>query len=202
MICKRFVIYLFYLPYVLMFLPTRSILDPAPRHEIEGFHDVKDKMHSKSALQILFDADDLRWIMDTIFNCDSKYERISPFLIFSAIVGAGFGSIHCAAWHFDFPSSVERILWQTASLSLVGICLSIITGIPLYNYAKRNWYSFPSSGFKDSFWMAFSDLLQAFPAIVYSIARISLLVLSLLSLRRLPPSALETVTWTAFIPHI
>lgn len=200
--CRRLAIRLFYLPYVLMFLPMESILNPVYIHEIRGFRDAKDKLHSKSVLEMLFDLEDMEWIIRTIFHYDSAYIKGRPILIFSALIGAGFGSIHCAAWHFDFPSPVERILWQAASLSIVGICLCIITGIPLYNYVLAKWPVFPSNGFEDNFWEACATSLQAFPAIVYSISRITLLILSLLSLRRLPPSALETVTWTKFIPHV
>lgn len=185
-----------------MYLPMKSVLNLASHYDIGEFRDAKDKLHSKSAFQILLNPNDIKWIMKMIFHCDSDYTKGTPIVIFSALVGAGFASIHCAAWHFDFPSSVERILWRTASLSIVGICLCIITGIPLYTYVLTKWPVLPSYGFEGTFWMACTRSLQAFPAIVYSTARVSLLVLSFLSLRRLPPSALETVTWTKFIPHV
>lgn len=37
---------------------------------------------------------------------------------------------------------------------------------------------------------------------VYPVSRITLLVLAVISLRSLPPSAFDTVDWVEFVPHI
>ena len=47
--------------------------------------------------------------------------------------------------------------------------------------------------------LAFVTLLHF---ILYVVSRVFLLVLSLTTLRSLSPSALQTVEWTTFLPHI
>lgn len=37
---------------------------------------------------------------------------------------------------------------------------------------------------------------------IYPLARITLLVIAISSLRSLPPSALDTIDWVEFVPHI
>lgn len=124
-------------------------------------------------------------------------------LVFSALAGAAFGSIHCAAWNFDFPSHDERILWRTASLSIVGLCFIIIAISPVYtHFVYEKWirYNYGTPG--DIYWTRIKKAVETPPAIIYPVARLSLLILALLSLRRLPPSAFDTVVWTKFIPHV
>ena len=144
----------------------------------------------------------MNWIMSMIFYCEHADSK--PFLYFSAVAGAAFGSIHCAAWNFGFPSHVEQIMWRAASLSLVGVCLSIFLAEPagkfIWPVLKRRlkryrliWLQNVYPFFKD---------IAFIPTVIYPIARLTLLILALLSLRHLPKSALQTVTWTEFIPHI
>lgn len=191
---------LFYFPYLLMFLPMDQILRPGRYFDFQGYSDAKDKMHTKSALQLFLDVNDMEWIMSMMFYSERGETR--PLLIFSALAGAAFGSIHCAAWHFDFPSPVERILWQTASLTIVGLCLFIIAISPVYTrFVYDKWLY--SGGTEDMlYWTRLKETIEALPVIIYPVARLSLLILALLSLRQLPPSAFDTVVWTKFIPHI
>lgn len=113
-----------------------------------------------------------------------------PLLVTSSITGALFGAIHCLAWHFRFSSPVEQIMWRIASLGVVGsyavtfltiLCFDLIGGLdgPQYRLLPGVLASF-----------------------VYPIARITLLVLAIISLRSLPRSAFDTVDWVKFAPHI
>ena len=45
-------------------------------------------------------------------------------------------------------------------------------------------------------------VLIVFLTVAYISARITILVLSIITLHNLPPSAFETVNWLSFIPHI
>ena len=101
--------------------------------EMENYKHARDKMHNKSSLKVLFNEGDMDWIMSMIFYCEDADTK--PLLYFSAVAGAAFGSIHCAAWNFDFPSHVEQIMWRTASLTLVGVCLSIFFGGPIIAFS-------------------------------------------------------------------
>ena len=130
----------------------------------------------------------------------------SPLLYFSAIAGAAFGSIHCAAWNFDFSSHVEQIMWRIASVTLVGACLSVFLGDLVQKLATSSWATGDGSFLRPlnyhSRYNKGIKIIAFIPTIVYPVARLTLLILALLSLRRLPHSALQTVTWTEFIPHI
>lgn len=193
---------IFLLPYLLVYLPMKQILDPGvPRtFKILPFRDAKHKMHSKPVLQMLFEKSDMKWVLEAIFN--SLDTKMKPLLCFAVIVGAVFGSIHCAAWDFVFPSHIHQVFWRTASLSIVAVCLSVVVGIPLHNFARRRRNNAESFTTAERCWSITMGGLRATPVFIFSVSRLSLLFLSLLALRSLPDSALETVTWTTLIPHI
>ena len=183
------------IPRILIFMPMDKILDPRVSNNIESYADAHAKMHNKSSLRMLFNESDMSWIMLMTFYCEEADAK--PLLYFSAIAGAAFGSIHCAAWNFGFPSHVEQIMWRTASLILVGICLSIFLGGPVMKFIqvrlkrRRHWRPY-------FFFREFAFI----PTVIYSASRLTILILALLSLRDLPNSSLQNVMWTKFIPHI
>lgn len=104
-----------------------------------------------------------------------------------------FGAFHCFAWDFSFPSHIEKIMWRAASFAVVAACS--LTFVGAYFWFRRR-----SSGNSKNI----ETLMQRlFPVcLTYTIARIFLLVLAIISLRSLPSSAFETVNWVEFIPHI
>ena len=185
-----------------MFMPMNKILRPWPELNFrsDGNDDAREKIHKKSSLKLLFDEGDMDWIMSMIFYSEDADTK--PLLYFSAVAGAAFGSIHCAAWNFGFPSHAEQIMWRTASLTLVGVCLSIILGAPIWNRAHSHWLNAEFRSSTEHRWKLYKQNIEFIPAVIYPIARLALLILALLSLRHLPESALQTVTWTKFIPHI
>ena len=89
------------IPRIIMFMPMDLILRPgAAKFGMDNYGDARDKIHNKSSLRLLFEENDMNWIMSMIFYCENADAK--PLLYFSAIAGAAFGSIHCAAWNFDF----------------------------------------------------------------------------------------------------
>ncbi|KAF9077978.1 hypothetical protein BDP27DRAFT_1207537 [Rhodocollybia butyracea] len=94
-----------------------------------------------------------------------------------------FGAIHCTAWGLTFPGAREQLLWRISSL--------IITGAPL---ATLSWILIMPV-WAGAVW----GLLSIF---LYASARLILVVLPFIELKNLPSKALETVQWTALIPHI
>jgi hypothetical protein len=103
-----------------------------------------------------------------------------------------FGGIHCIGWLLSFPSHTEQELWR--------ICSVAITGVPLI-MAVININFINIDDLPLIFKIPFAILLFSSP-ILYLLARVALLVLAFTALRSLPPSALQTVQWTTFIPHI
>ncbi|KAG6829154.1 hypothetical protein H0H87_012492 [Tephrocybe sp. NHM501043] len=154
-----------------------------------------------------------------IFGWNTGTRTDGSLWILSAISGGCFASIHYIAWSFDFPSKAEQILWRAATIIMV-ICTS---GLPVLFFVVilinevvgqymepliREWKSM-SSKFSQRMpeWFGVIESvliigLGLTPLVAYVFARIVLLILSIVTLRRLPPSAYETIEWSNFIPHI
>lgn len=118
-----------------------------------------------------------------------------PLLTTFSIAGALFGVVHCLAWHFSFPSQVERVMWISASLGVVGSCTATFLTVLSEPYINRLY----------NLHRVLCYLCTAPFAIatfIYPVARITLLVLALTSLRFLPTSALDTIDWVELVPHI
>ena len=129
------------------------------------------------------------------FYSTEKEEGEIAYILCLPVVGVVFGGIHCVGWFFNFPSSVEAMLWRVSSavltgiafllpifLTFVGIFLGISSG---FSHRRRYVITF------------FSIILQ-----VYLVSRLFLLVEAFISLRHLTPGMLVLVKWTSFIPHI
>ena len=118
------------------------------------------------------------------------------FLIADIIVlgvGICFGAIHCIAWGFPFPTHMELLIWRVSSVA--------ITAVPIYmslTISLGVWLDHINFDTIDNIF----GILIPLAFILYIIARVVTLVLSLTSLRDLPPGAFDTVHWTTFIPHI
>jgi hypothetical protein len=107
----------------------------------------------------------------------------------SVAVGVVFGGIHCAAWQFQFPSYIERLLWKISAISVTGGPILIGLFFTLITNTTSSWTK--TLGF-----VGF-----AFVLILYIFVRLTLIVLSFMTLRSLPPGAFHTADWTHFIPH-
>ena len=122
---------------------------------------------------------------DTFFL--AGIDAIGPAANYGAIfITLVFGGIHCIGWSFHFPSHTEQLLWRISSIAITGVplafqCLDVIE--------TETSITIP--------WGIFVLIL-----LLYVFSRVVLLVLSLTTLRSLPPSALQTVEWTTFLPHV
>ncbi|KIK51330.1 hypothetical protein GYMLUDRAFT_252174 [Collybiopsis luxurians FD-317 M1] len=108
-----------------------------------------------------------------------------------------FGAIHCAAWTFVFPSTVERVLWRVASL--------VVTCAPLCFAFMAHLRELGDGYLPDPWDKYLIGLILVFGYVVglaYISARVTLIVLPFLALRDLPAAAFENVAWTSVIPHI
>jgi hypothetical protein len=113
------------------------------------------------------------------------------------IVGVFFGGIHCVAWHGDFPTFTELWLWRGAALAVTVLpCFALLT---LYQWDTVNREMRSGSDILLGLFVLFSTFVVP---LLYTAARMILLVQAFMQLRALPPSAYQTVRWTTFIPHI
>jgi hypothetical protein len=109
-----------------------------------------------------------------------------------ALAGTLFGVVHCLAWRFPFPTSVERIGWRSASLYISpAFFYWTVSFIPTSIFAPGGlgarlfrvmWY------------------LTLIANVRYAVARLALSVLVFRSLFSLPAGSFVS-TWADEIPH-
>jgi hypothetical protein len=139
-----------------------------------------------------FSIGDMR--VPTFYSTENKGNEIASVCCMP-IVGVVFGGIHCVGWFFDFPSSVEAILWRVSSAVLTGIAFLF----PLF-IAFVGIFFFKFSNSHDP--LLFFSVVFSIILLVYVVSRLILLVEAFISLRHLTPGMLALVKWTSFIPHI
>jgi hypothetical protein len=118
-----------------------------------------------------------------------------------------FGAIHCAAWHFHFPSLTERTMWRVSSLII--FC---VPAVLFFFSLLRLLCIHPFPIFNRPALVNFTDIdtmdrakvvlaLNIIGLIAYIPSRIIIVFLALLSLRSPGGKAFEDVDWTSFFPH-
>ncbi|KAF7293422.1 hypothetical protein MIND_01119400 [Mycena indigotica] len=111
-----------------------------------------------------------------------------------------FGGLHCLAWAAVFPSTTEQRLWRVSAV--------LVTVLPVFLILLFLSLPWPVdraavlSGTLPYNMILLRGLLIHLAIPVYCVARIILIVLSLSTLRSLPPRALVDVNWSGYIPHL
>ncbi|KAG2051829.1 hypothetical protein BDR06DRAFT_1010126 [Suillus hirtellus] len=133
------------------------------------------------------------------FHCGSiKLEDLDVTILAAAglLMATIFGSVHCMAWFFAFPTYYEQVLWHTSAIAITSTpcvepCVLYVEDI-LEDFDISNWLYVTR---------IFSSAILIFP-IVYITGRGILLVLMFTTLRNLPPDVYQVVSWTALVPHL
>jgi hypothetical protein len=138
----------------------------------------------------------------TFYSC-TRYcgEMYGSIAIITTVVTLVFGAIHCVAWFFQFPTHTEQSLWRLSSCLIIVIPVLVLL---VYLRFIDRW-EIRDGGDIIPFASAIAVFMRLFllpPVILYIAARVTLLILPLISLRRLPAGAYQTVRWTTFILHI
>lgn len=157
-----------------------------------------------------------KWPGRTNFEGESKRIRNDVFAlkytildqVFVGIVWIGYAAVHLSAWSFAFPTKVEQIAWRVACLTMTGSMLVFwvtsnrrfyqLLGF-LWPWKRKELAKIVGERKKIS---TTQILLGAFGFSAYLSARICLIVLVFMALRRMPVGVFETVDWTRFFPHI
>ncbi|KAF7370048.1 hypothetical protein MSAN_00634800 [Mycena sanguinolenta] len=112
-------------------------------------------------------------------------------LIFLTLLGMGFGAIHCTAWNAVFPTRVEMWIWRTSSSVITAMpCLALLLTLMLM--AGKLFFLILTAA-------SLATLMMGSP--FYIAARVILIVLPLICLRSLPPSAFVDVNWIQPMDH-
>lgn len=127
------------------------------------------------------------WPKDVSYKGNLRYAGLSM-----AIVAMPFGTLHCIAWDFAFPTSVEQYLWRASSITLILAPLATLFS-SLRVDLGYDWWS-------EWFEMAEFLIMQG-SWVLYVAARCFMLVESVRSLAYLPASAF-VATWASELPSL
>ncbi|KAJ6584485.1 hypothetical protein B0H19DRAFT_1227224 [Mycena capillaripes] len=130
-------------------------------------------------------------------SADGHWKRDThlPSITIEALVGTIFGVIHCAAWNAHFPSTTEMWMWRSCTLVVAAIpTLLAVAYIPTEAYISLEE---KMRGLWETFGMVFMLAIM-----IYTGARLFLIILPFTALRGLPPGALVDVNWSMYIPHV
>lgn len=161
-----------------------------------------------------------KWPIDKIPDDYFAPQPAGPMWILF-IVHTGYAAVHISGWDFRFPSQAEKTLWRIVTLSvMVGLLLFWIIHLCWWVWApaltKRRrrvleqegkiLTEVPNKVFIDLYSPAtYIPLPALIPVLlcsmVYILSRAYIILESFIHLRALPPSAYESVNWTAFLPH-
>lgn len=133
----------------------------------------------------------------TFYALPMAYEEVDHSHLITALTGTIFGAMHCIGWFFQFPTVSEKLLWRATS--------TFIAVFPPFLGILFHGHVFFRVGFANKVWNVILHVFRLIAPIgilLYIPARIYLLVEACISLRNLPPSALETVQWVLFFPHV
>lgn len=100
--------------------------------------------------------------------------------------GLLFGAIHFLAWNFHFPSPIERTLWRIASFAMTLL-------LPFWDVLMVLLRLGPGSPVQ--------KLLSWTTAVIYTTARLFIMVEIFRSLLYLPTGAYVTTSWPSSLPH-
>ncbi|KAF8649021.1 hypothetical protein AX16_006063 [Volvariella volvacea WC 439] len=122
-------------------------------------------------------------------------------ILLSSLVGVLFGGIHLIGWNFQFPTSIEQDLWRISSIIVTvepALLFVLFTLQWLHDLNYSGWFGtlVHHTG------VTVLIVSMFVGPVIYTVARIALLVLPLFALRDLPPSAFRNVQWSAYLPHI
>jgi hypothetical protein len=123
----------------------------------------------------------------------------------SILGGTIFGAIHCAAWDFEFPTPIERLLWRIACLIIVILPIAnswpLILRKPFARVMKKMEKTKDVQTEAALLLTIGNGLLMAMFS-VYFVCRLFMLCEVVRALFYLPPGAFLTANWLGAIPHL
>jgi len=122
-----------------------------------------------------------------------------------------FGALHCIGWNFYFPSPVEQRLWRIGSLAITllpTIHFPLIALVFIERFIKKRYGVLISDvivfmqGGSMALFSAFYLLVLLASVVTYVLARLLLLTLAIILLKKQPESAFYAIDWANSWPHV
>ncbi|KAF1808158.1 hypothetical protein P152DRAFT_469152 [Eremomyces bilateralis CBS 781.70] len=139
---------------------------------------------------------------------DLHRDALRSVFAFSA---AAYGGLHASAWNEFFPSTVERLFWICASLTMAS------SGALLWAFwmARQTWPEFDRfvSGITPGVvignrkeqkpWVTFAKRWALYLILgLLAVARVFIVIEAFVSLREVPKAIYDTPEWTDYLPHL
>jgi squalene monooxygenase len=123
------------------------------------------------------------------------------------VISVAHAGIHCAGWHFEFPTSIELIMWRISSLTLlvvmaIGGIVPVLSTQPWFDFSFNLLWIWVRDARKKT-WVrewAFASLVNCAYA-AYIAARLVIFAELFSVFRWLPREAYKDVNWSAFWTH-
>jgi len=167
------------------------------------------------------------WIgLDTLlkFDLESKKRPVGAFgdskttpprglrvtdIFFSLVFLYGYFGLHLAAWNFEFPSPLERILWRISCFVLMGALGFYCIGSAIVVMYPKSVSKFVLGKELETVW----EITEVAPiwlryastapiAVLFVGFRGYLLLEGFICLRALPQGVYQSVEWSNFLPHV
>lgn len=128
-------------------------------------------------------------------------------LIAALAVCSFYGVAHILAWHFEFPTPTEHLLWKIACIDAIAGTISLLAIFSIVIYLhEHNWRSLKEAIFaQEPGVMPWIYRLVIFIGVLnipfFILSRAYIIVETFISLRRVPLGVYATVEWAEYIPH-
>ncbi|KAI9567575.1 hypothetical protein HD554DRAFT_976480 [Boletus coccyginus] len=151
-------------------------------------------VEKKSSFGILETFSDLRRLRKRLMvNRDLVKVNVSSVVLLATWFI--FGGLHLTAWNFPFVTVAEKMTWRVASLVLTGAPLAVVVGLGLTFTLRRVGLCGEATR------TVIEAVSISFAFCLATLSRQALVGLMLASLRHLPCSAYQNISWTTYIPH-
>jgi hypothetical protein len=147
-------------------------------------------------------------------NNPSKWCPAPVLTIGGSILGLIYAGCHATAWNSHFPSFTERYLWRGACIVIAAggptLLVSIaIDNIAMVTYNAADGYFSGALRKNDSFcsalligiYITVGLCFMMSCVLLYTSARIFIIVEAFISIRSLPAGAYDNIDWIEMLPH-
>lgn len=117
------------------------------------------------------------------------------FSVFVILIQAAYGGIHMTAWHFAFPSPVERWLWCSVSIYIASFT-------PLFHLLIQSYDRIVDGSKYETLFVPLYIIYMVVSFLLSFCARIYIVIEAFIALRAVPVGVYEAIPWANYIPHI